>query len=234
MHDLVWPSKLVQERITIEFSFLDLMEFNEVIIDALLTVDVHSGEDTSPHDMLYQSFVLDSPLIRQRVYQGIPGVIYKITCTIFTDLSNTYDKSGYLAILPSDANIPALYATYSTSNLYPIVYAESMSISPIFLGGFLKNTGVYFEFDESFSITPTVVNGLLRYANTAYTYSEILSISPSLINGVLRDTVKSGYMRDSTTIVPFMVTGELKRVIVSGYADESMQITPTLIGGTLT
>lgn len=110
MADFSVPSKLVGEIFTLTFNFLNKLLWGEEITSAVCTVEVTSGEDADPSDLLLFSTTINSAgtIVTQKVYQGIPGVIYKVICTAETDSSHTYIKGHYLAILPDDNGAPPL------------------------------------------------------------------------------------------------------------------------------
>lgn len=107
---LITPSKLVGETFTLTFSFLDRLEWGEELSSAACTVEVVSGIDSDPEEVLLSTSTVssDGTYVTQQVYQGLPGVIYKIVCGALSDASHTYIKISYLAVLPDDEVAPFL------------------------------------------------------------------------------------------------------------------------------
>lgn len=113
MGTLITPSKLVGETITLRFSFLDKLQWGEGVTSAVFTVEVASGEDAVPDEILYLTPTVsaDGTYVTQQVYRGLPGVIYYVICTATSDGGHTYVKFTYLAVLPDDdaaATLPFL------------------------------------------------------------------------------------------------------------------------------
>jgi hypothetical protein len=109
--DLISPSKLVGETFTLTFNFLDRLNWAEVLTSAVCTVEVASGTDLSPEDILSGTDTIssDGTSATQKVYRGVPGVIYKVICTASSS-THTYVKISYLAVLPDDdAAVPLLF-----------------------------------------------------------------------------------------------------------------------------
>lgn len=122
MSDFITPSKLVSERFTLYFNFLDELEWNESIEAASCVVSVHSGVDPSPQEILYRTAIVgeSGTQVTQQVYLGLPGVIYKVACYSTGSTGNSYTRWTYLAILPDNARSPPPFGTMVTSRPYPI------------------------------------------------------------------------------------------------------------------
>lgn len=134
MPALILPSKLIQERIEVVFDFKDVLEWQETIVGAQTTVTVSSGLDNSPQLLLYKSAV---PLVTaavQQFHEGVPGVIYKVECTVEGSTGQFYTKAGMLAVLPSQGIRPPIIASFLTSRPYPVDVIEGIEAAalPIF------------------------------------------------------------------------------------------------------
>lgn len=126
MADRILPSKLVDERITVRFEFLDELAWGETIDSAAFSVQVLSGVDPSPELMLSGGEILTETTAAHRIFAGTPGVIYLVVARATGSTGNVYQKSAKLAVLPSDAQTPLIVATFYSSRLYPIVVEEGI------------------------------------------------------------------------------------------------------------
>lgn len=102
------PSKLVGERVTLAFSFADIVLWGETLSSAACTVEIVSGTDAEPDEVLYLLAAVDGLSVTQQVYRGLAGVIYLIVCTTESSLGHTYIKAKYLAVLPDNDVAPPL------------------------------------------------------------------------------------------------------------------------------
>ena len=69
------------------------------ISSASTTVQVVSGTDSNPNDILVGTPVASGQQVAQRIYNGLDGVIYRIEVTILTSLANTYVLVADLPVL---------------------------------------------------------------------------------------------------------------------------------------
>lgn len=95
------PSKLIGETITVSFNFTDVMLWGEVITSAVVTVEVFSGLDYSPENLLSGSTSFVGRTVIQKTHQGLPGVVYILVATIET-ADHTYIKTRKLAVLSDE------------------------------------------------------------------------------------------------------------------------------------
>jgi hypothetical protein len=122
---MILPSKLVSERITVTFWMADEMEPLETIASHEVIINVFSGEDPHPEEMLWQNGEHeDGQFVTQQIQAGLPGVIYTLECSAVTDTGKTIQKQCRLAILPDSGLIPALFGDYFTTHIYPIEAGE--------------------------------------------------------------------------------------------------------------
>jgi hypothetical protein len=162
--DLILPSKLIQERIEVIFDFADVLEWQETISDAVTSVTVSSGEDNSPQLILYKTTV---PLVTTAVQQfqeGVPGVIYKVQCTVRGSTGEIYTKTAVLAILPSEGIRPPIIATFLTSRPYPVDVIESFDTAAIPIFG-----QIYQRTLEGIDASAVIVSGELVRVLVQYT-----------------------------------------------------------------
>lgn len=127
----ILPLKLVPERITVRFNFLDVLEWGEVLTLALSELDVVSGQDPDPDLMLRLQPVIsgDGAEVSQQLRLGVAGVLYRVTIEATTSFGRTLVKSANLAVLPSDAITPLPFGVYYSSDLYPIDVVEGFDSS---------------------------------------------------------------------------------------------------------
>ena len=96
----VLPSKLVWERVRVEFNFADQLEFNETITSWNVEVFVNSGTDPAPKDMIATRRFQDGARLFQWVIGGIPGNIYRLVNTAVGSSGKIYKLEKVIAIVP--------------------------------------------------------------------------------------------------------------------------------------
>lgn len=95
----VIPSKTVPEVITLTFEFVDQITYGQVLINPVITIEVLSGSDSLTSLMHIGSPVIDGTTIVQQIGQGLPGVVYKIICTVGVAGGYVYTTFKVLAVL---------------------------------------------------------------------------------------------------------------------------------------
>lgn len=95
------PPKSVGETRTYQFDFESSLAFGETISSQVVTATVYSGEDATPSAIVDGAATASGSVVSQSITDGEEGVIYDLTCTVETSLSQTLQLSGYLAIVPS-------------------------------------------------------------------------------------------------------------------------------------
>lgn len=166
MPDIILPSKLVPERITASFEFMDEVEWGEVIVLADVDILVFSGVDSSPQDVQYSFPSVSGTLVTQKLHKGIPGVIYSVICTATGSTGRVYQKVGRLAILPSNALAPPFFGYTLSSRPYPVDVTEKYSFGASFLSGRLSPRP--FPLDLYAFGTPTFQSGTLVGSYNSY------------------------------------------------------------------
>lgn len=134
-------SKRRIEAITITADFSDRMAADDSIFDATVSIEVFSGDDPSPADMLYLPIIIDTQAISQRVKQGVPGDVYNVQFSAITAAGSILEQTTRIAIVPdaSDA-IPQYISLYLTTPLYPLEVSEDfMSYGMVTGGHFLPH-----------------------------------------------------------------------------------------------
>ena len=86
MITIVSPSKTPASIVTQQFNFIADLINGASISGATLSVEVLSGVDPSPEDILDGSYTISGGIVSQKLTGGVPGVIYQVTC--FATLSN--------------------------------------------------------------------------------------------------------------------------------------------------
>lgn len=85
----------------LSFDFLSDLAVGETISTKVVTSTVYSGTDPNPSAMISGSASVVATLVIQKVTGGFTGNIYDLLCTITTNLGQTIQKAGYLAIVPA-------------------------------------------------------------------------------------------------------------------------------------
>lgn len=236
MENFVNRSKYVSETISIIANFSDVLAPFETIQGLpTITVSLETGNDPSPTDILYLGVLVhNGTIVEQRFRQGIPGTIYEITFQIISNLLHTFEKTVYLAILPSlQATPPENIFIYLTSTLYPIVVEESyFGTAQLVRGLFLPKDTETFSAPNPLTLSGTLVNQVIRYSPQPEEYSGVtpVTLSGTLVDEVVRYTQPSeNYKTGVATLA-----GTLVIVIIRYTNLETFSaITPTLLGGTL-
>ena len=91
--------KITTENEQFTFDFSTVMASTETISSATATVQVVSGNDSSPTSILVGSPVISGQLVAQRISGGLDGVIYRIEVSATTSLTNVYTIVADLPVL---------------------------------------------------------------------------------------------------------------------------------------
>lgn len=238
METFVNRSKYVSETISIIADFSDVLAPFETIQGVpVVTVNLETGDDPSPSDILYLGVLVhNGKVVEQRFRLGVPGTIYEITFQIVSNLFHTFEKTVYLAILPSlQVTPPENIFIYLTSTLYPIVAEDGYrGISPIAARGLFmpKETEDYTAQNPSV-LSGTLVNQIIRYTQPPDNYRGIspVAVSGTLVNQIIRYTQPSDNYKGAVAVL----SGALVTVIIryTQPSDNYSGITPTVLGGTL-
>lgn len=137
----ITPSKLVGERITLDFWFTDEMEFGEEITAHSIQVQMRVGIDPDPSHIVYgagEHEGADSQAVTHQFHLGIPGCIYQIACIADTSAGRRLARQRRLAILPSPLLVPGFIGEIYTTHLYPIEVREEIENVLVNLSGTLR------------------------------------------------------------------------------------------------
>lgn len=91
--------KITTENEQFTFDFSTVMASTETISSATSTVQVVSGNDSSPTSILVGSPVISGQQVAQRISGGLDGVIYRIEVSATTSLTNVYTIVADLPVL---------------------------------------------------------------------------------------------------------------------------------------
>lgn len=86
----------VDEEDTVTFTFADELRTGETVSTATLSVEVYSGTDPTPTDLLDSTLQVVSPVARQRIVNPRTGVVYLLRCKARTSQNRNLTASGYL------------------------------------------------------------------------------------------------------------------------------------------
>lgn len=230
----VLPSKLVWERVRVEFDFSDQLEFNEAISSWIVEVSVQTGEDSNPDDLIATRRFLDGNKVYQWIINGLPGVVYRLTATVIGSSSKTYKLEKTLAILPCQEVAPPLFGITYTTTLYPLQVIESLDAVVYMIGGALDTPP---RITESMDIVVDLLGGELKTPVVFYSMlPEALDILPALTGGDLRTPLVSYSIQpEALDIVAVVLNGTLKLVLVSylNYIPEAFNVSAEMTGGSL-
>lgn len=93
------PAKFVGETQIYQFDFAGQLIETETISSQTVTCATYSGTDVSPQLLVSGSASASSSVVSQMITGGVLGVLYELTCTIVTSLSQTLQQKGYLAVV---------------------------------------------------------------------------------------------------------------------------------------
>lgn len=82
------------------FDFTSRLAVGETISSATVTAAVSTGTDSSPSSIVSGSASISGARVTQTLTAGTVGVIYKLTCTATTSLSNVFIMTAFLAVIP--------------------------------------------------------------------------------------------------------------------------------------
>ena len=229
MADQVLPSKLVGERITVTFEFMDELQWGEEVLEASVSISVLSGVDNNPADLIYLPAVFTGTLVRQQIWRGVPGVIYLVKCTVIGTAGTVQSKVARLAILPVVNENPPLDALYLTSRPYPIVAIESMQSAFLPGDGFLIERVVE-SVDSSFLLSNVDIYGGLK----SYSLSEAMDSSWALHDVSVYGGLVGFSTNESMNSSFLVVSAELYGDLVSYSLNESIDSSFAVVSGVFT
>lgn len=100
---IILPQKSYLEVTSATFTFQDQCPFGSVISGAVVSVEVWSGVDPNPMDILLGLPSQPDPYyIYQELTGGLPGVIYYLVCTVAVSGALVLTQDAYLAVVAPD------------------------------------------------------------------------------------------------------------------------------------
>jgi hypothetical protein len=235
----VSEAKRVAETISYFGDFRDVLLPGELITSESVVVNLVSGTDTNPSNLLYLGILVhNQTVIEQRIRLGIAGNIYDIIFTVSTNQGNTYEKTTRLAILPNEGASPSFHTNlWLTTDLYPYnIIAEAVQGDNIITGG---NFWYQPSYTENFQGNIVLLNGSLFQASISYNnyIPEHIQGNISIINGTLVQALitYNNYIPEAIRGGIAVISGNLYQGSVSyiTYQPELIQGNITLVSGIL-
>lgn len=100
MSRVVIDPKRLGETKTYQFDFTSALGVGETISTKAVTATVYMGTDSNPSAIVIGAASSSSAVVSQNITGGVVGVIYYLTCTITTSLSQTLVLTAFLTIIP--------------------------------------------------------------------------------------------------------------------------------------
>ena len=227
------PSKLVGERITLDFEFMDDLQWGESISAAEVEVTVFSGVDNSPSLLIYKAAVAVNTHVTQQIQAGVPGVIYNIKCTVAGTLGTEASKVSKLAILPTNARNPPFFGIYLSTTPYPVDQIDSFAAADILTT--VRLLGVFEE--SAYQSNLFFLDGNL-YGGAVFYTADVEAYIPqnTLLDGNLYGGAKTTAIQlDSYIPNDTLLSGTLVNALVQHTQPPDSYISNvTLLSGTLT
>jgi hypothetical protein len=231
MPDFILPSKLVPERITVRFSLASELLPRETIVSAEVTVDVATGIDPNPMSMLVGTSAISGTDVRQQIQCGLPGVVYRLTCTAVGSTGNVYQNFAVLAVLTDRGRTPPLNTYMLTSRPYPLELIEGSVSSPMFFMAKVLTWPLEGYLGGAQYVSAAIRTILHQYTGTPEGYIGASAYVSGAIHTVLRSTsmLPEGYL-GSSAYVSGAITNKLVATITSpeGYISASAYVSGTI------
>lgn len=148
MYRNVFPSKLIEEIITVEFFFTEDLPIGETLTSVSVTATVAQGVDPSPQSIVLVSPRVSGGRVRQWIVAGVPGVTYYLVCeATFSGSGDVVTREGYLSVIPG----------IGESDPFPPGYPLPLEITGAGPDGYL---GAFYEYSY------TVAGGIIPYTSS--------------------------------------------------------------------
>lgn len=102
MPDIIYDAKSSGEEYPLSFDFSAELG---TLVEASISVIVLFGEDSNPDAILSGLLTLSGKSALQRIVGGVPGCVYRITCTASDATTSKYSLSGILTVLSEDPSL---------------------------------------------------------------------------------------------------------------------------------
>jgi hypothetical protein len=161
-------SKTVNETISLIADFRDFVQPGETASAWTVAIEVFTGLDSNPDNMIYQGLSINGVVLEQRFRLGIPGVIYSIKFTLTVNTGNAYELTSRLAVLPDIGGATPVYnIAYETTTLYPYILNDAFSAGIDITGGRLFPAVVS---EEAFVTSIALQDSTIVFQQYYYTY----------------------------------------------------------------
>lgn len=193
------------------------------------------GVDPTPQDLLWDVSTNLGTVVSQQIFGGLAGVMYLLTCEVVGDSGTVAKKISKLAILPSSALIPDIFATYLTSRPYPVEAIEGIaSTSPQMPAG---RSSIWYTSVEAVSSEVSIIEGILRSILVEYDIPpEGIDSTVDIVSGIL-DTILVTYdiSPEGINSTVDISAGTLvnKFLIYDNWPPEGINSSVSIISGTL-
>jgi hypothetical protein len=235
MPDFILPSKLVGEKIEVEFDFRNELQWKETIHSWACSVEVLTGDDGSPNDMLAGQPTPIGYVVTQKFYKGLPGVIYTLICTITGSTGSQYKKTAKLAILPDSGMNPPFFAVFYSTRPYPVDVLEEMQVSVLPLSGRLQPQPFPIEYMQAFA--PVFLAGSLagEYQDYIAPAEDFYSTSVEFLSGDVYGSAKAytGPAESMSAGMEFLSGTLVGEYLAYIGLPESISVSTSFISGTL-
>lgn len=233
MPDYVFPSKLVSEKIELLFDFTDELDWGETLHSWSCSVEVVSGDDDSPRDLLSGQATAAGLKVKQKFYKGISGVIYNLICDVTDSSGAQYRKVGKLAVLPdAGMNPPFLASAFLTTGPYPVDVLDTIHTSVSYQRG--KLTYQPFPLDKVQTGVEYLTGDLYGGSKAFSAPIEKLTTSVSYISGDLYGSSTNFATTEKITTGVLLMSGDLYgNALAYSPAPESIRASVVFISGTL-
>lgn len=98
MNRVVFLAKPQTQDVERIFDFTSLLQEGEELSAAVVDVDIWSGTDASPDNILDGSATVDGPRVLQKFTGGTLGATYTVTCFAGTCNDQMFSLAAYLSI----------------------------------------------------------------------------------------------------------------------------------------
>ena len=226
------PTKLVPERITVAFDFMDVLEWGDSIVQFNVSISVDTGEDSLPNVLLFGRPSLIDTVVSQQLQLGVPGVIYKVTATVATGNGDIWVKDKLLGIIQNTTPIPPPFGTYITSTPYPYYLSDSISVfSDIVFGRYVESIV------SEYYVSSDIVFGSLREVQQEYTTDpEGIYVLSDIVSGTLvAPLIAYTWPFEFITVSSVPVSGSLVNLLIvySNWPPESINVSSNIVSGSL-
>lgn len=126
-------SKAISEVITVTFDFTNQTLHGEAVSGALVSIEVFSGTDSTPSVIKLGNPVTAGYVVTQQIQQGLPGVIYNISCTLTGGTTKLYEMLQLLAVTTTKGSFAlgtglSITGTLPSNGCISVAYYQTLAI----------------------------------------------------------------------------------------------------------